>query len=283
MSMNENAIADNKPKRNTGLIVAVIILSILLLATVTVSIIQLVKSTKLDDAIKKRDDEIESLEEEVEKLKGDSKKCKSTNSGGAPIEYDATEVIEATDDNGEIGDHVRGKKNSKVVVVEYADLSCPGCANMMPRMSKLYEDYGDKVAFVFRHFPLKDHQNSRSASAAIESAGYQDYYWEMLEALYASRSDWLYATGQERTDIYVKVFKEVAPDGDVDKFRNDMNDERIEKKISFDYNIGKDKSGVNATPAIYVNGKQIDMTDNKKTFDDIEDEIRSMIKKELDK
>ena len=195
--------------------------------------------------------------------------------------YDANKIIEANDDNGNIGDHVRGKADSEVIVLEYADLSCPGCANMMPRMAKLYEDYGDKVAFVFRHFPLKDHQNSRSASAAIESAGYQDYYWEMLEALYASRSDWLYATGQERTDIYVKVFKEVAPDGDVDKFRNDMNDERIEKKISFDYNIGKDKSGVNATPAIYVNGKQIDMTDNKKTFDDIINDIEKLIKENL--
>ena len=67
----------------------------------------------------------------------------------------------------------------------------------------------------------------------------------------------------------------------MDKFRNDMNDERIEKKISFDYNIGKDKSGVNATPAIYVNGKQIDMSDNKKTFDDIINDIEKLIKENL--
>lgn len=213
----------------------------------------------------------------------------STTSKGNSVSldgYDANKIIEASDDNGNIGDHVRGKADSKVIVLEYADLSCPGCANMMPRMSKLYEEYGDKVAFVFRHFPLKDHQNSRSASAAIESAGYQDYYWEMLEALYSKRSDWLYATGQERTDIYAKIFKEIAPDGDEVKFRSDMNDERIEKKIGFDYNIGKDKSGVTATPAIYVNGKAIDMTEDKKTFDDITDDIKKLIEdglKEEDK
>lgn len=191
--------------------------------------------------------------------------------------YDANKVVEATDDNGLIGEHVRGKTDSKVIVLEYADMSCPGCASMMPRISKLYEEYGDRVAFIFRHFPLQAHQNSRSASAAVESAGYQDHYWEMLEALYSRRSDWLYATGQDRTNIYVKIFKEIAPDGDEDKFRSDMNDPKIDKKISFDYNIGKDKSGVEATPAILINGKAIDMTDKDKTFDDIADDIKKLI------
>ena len=191
--------------------------------------------------------------------------------------YDANKVVEATDDNGLIGEHVRGKTDSKVIVLEYADMSCPGCASMMPRISKLYEEYGDRVAFIFRHFPLQAHQNSRSASAAVESAGYQDHYWEMLEALYSRRSDWLYATGQDRTNIYVKIFKEIAPDGDENKFRSDMNDSKIDKKISFDYNIGKDKSGVEATPAIFINGKAIDMTDKDKTFDDIADDIKKLI------
>ena len=57
--------------------------------------------------------------------------------------YDSTKILEANNDNGNIADHVRGKADSKVVVIEYADLSCPGCASMMPRMSKLYEEYGD--------------------------------------------------------------------------------------------------------------------------------------------
>ena len=204
----------------------------------------------------------------------------STNNKAEHIDfskYDANKVIEATDDNGLIGEHVRGKTDSKVIVLEYADMSCPGCASMMPRISKLYEEYGDKVAFIFRHFPLQAHQNSRSASAAVESAGYQDHYWEMLEALYSRRSDWLYATGQDRTNIYVKIFKEIAPDGDENKFRSDMNDSKIDKKISFDYNIGKDKSGVEATPAIFINGKAIDMTDKDKTFDDIADDIKKLI------
>ena len=206
----------------------------------------------------------------------------NNNTSGIDVSgYDPQTIIEATDVNGNIGDHVRGKSDSKVIVVEYADLSCPGCASMMPRMSALYEDYKDEVAFVFRHFPLKDHKNSRSASAAIESAGFQDYYWEMLEALYSNRSDWLYATGQERTDIYARIFKEVAPNGDEAKFRADMNDANIEKKISFDYTLGQKRSNVTMTPSIYVNGEAIDVSREGITFDDIMSEIKKIIEDKL--
>ena len=191
--------------------------------------------------------------------------------------YDDTKVIEANEDNGNIGDHVRGKVDSKVVVVEYADMSCPGCATMTPRITKLYEEYGDRVAFVFRHFPLKDHQNSRSAAAAVESAGSQGFYWEMLEALYANRSDWLLESGMTRTDTYVKIFKKVAPNGDEEKFRNDMKDASIEKKIAFDYGLGKEKSKVEATPALYVNGEAIQVAKKDATFDDIINEMKTKI------
>lgn len=191
--------------------------------------------------------------------------------------YDSAKIIEADDNNGNIADHVRGKADSKVIVVEYADLSCPGCASMMPRMSKLYEEYGDRVAFVFRHFPLKGHPNSRSASAAIESAGFQNYYWEMLEALYASRSDWLEATGQERTNIYARIFMDIAPQGDEEKFRSDMNDQRIEKKISFDYGLGRNRDDISATPSVIVNGKAIDVSRDGATFDDIVEDVKKLI------
>ncbi len=197
--------------------------------------------------------------------------------------YDASKIIMAGEDNGNIGDHIRGKEDSKIIVVEYADLACPGCATMMPRMTKIYEQYGDRVAFIFRHFPLKDHPNARSAASAVESAGRQDYYWEMLEALYANRSDWLYATGQERTDIYAKIFKQVAPEGNEEKFRTDMNDASIDKKISFDYNIGKERSQVSATPSVYVNGEKVNIEREGATFDDIVNDITKMIEDNLKK
>ena len=121
---------------------------------------------------------------------------------------------------------------------------------MMPRMTILHRQYGDRVAFVFRNFPINGHQNARAASAACESAGFQGYFWDMLETLYSNRADWVDATGSKRTDIFTNLFKEIAPDGDVEKFRADLNDANIEKKINFDYGLGRNVDKVDGTPSV---------------------------------
>ena len=191
--------------------------------------------------------------------------------------YDSTKIIAADENNGNIGDHVRGKEDSPVVVVEYADLQCPGCATMMPKMSEIYEQYGDRVAFVFRSWPLSYHQNARSASAAAEAAGYQGYYWDMLETMYDYRDKWIDITDTvKRTNIYTDIFKEVSNgNGDVEKFKKDLDDANIKKKIDFDYGVGKERSHVTATPSIYVNGKLIDINNS-------DEETSVLIKRGID-
>jgi protein-disulfide isomerase len=194
--------------------------------------------------------------------------------------YDTKTVIKADENNGNIGDHVRGNVESKVVVVEYADLQCPGCAGMMPQMHKLYETYGDRVAFVFRHFPLTSHVNSRPASAAVEAAGLQGKYWEMLETLYSNRGEWISESGEKLTEALVKIFKDIAPEGDESKFRNDMKDMNIIRKIEFDHKLGDEKDNVDATPSIYVNGEVVDI-DKAETIGDFAALVEEAIKAAL--
>ncbi len=178
----------------------------------------------------------------------------------AVAEYNSASIIKGDENNGVIDEHVRGNANAKVLVVEYADLQCPGCAAMMTSVHNLYIQYSDEVMFVFRNFPINGHPNARPAAAAAEAAGFQGRYWEMLETLYANRADWYYAEGEERVQAFANLFKEIAPDGDVDKFKSDLGDPRIEKKIDFDYSLGRYVDGVKATPAFYVNGEAIDIS-----------------------
>lgn len=175
-------------------------------------------------------------------------------------QYDDTKIIPADENNSNIGDHVRGNANSPVVLVEYGDMQCAGCGTMMPRMKTLYEEYGDRVAFVFRHFPIAGHPNSRSAAAAIESAARQGYFWEMLEILYANQAVWGAETGSSRTESYAEFFQSIAPDGDVEQFKADLGSTEIDQKITFDYNIGNKVTEVAATPALYINGEAVDIT-----------------------
>ena len=284
--MNENGITENEPKKGVGLLVSTIALSILLVIVIILLIFQFSVSSELNDKIEARDKEIKELEEKVEELKKEARNAKQPKKSSGEIDYgvyDEVKVIKATEDNGNIGDHVRGKKNSKVIVVEYADLQCPGCATMMPYMTRIYQKYDDRVAFVFRHFPIKGHLNARSAAAAAESAGRQGKYWEMLEALFSRRSEWTSVTGQTLADTYAKIFKAVCPDGDEKQFRTDMSDTEIAQKIDFDYNIGLKNSKVTMTPSIYVNGKLVDITRAGTTFNDIENNIKDMIEEELSK
>jgi protein-disulfide isomerase len=87
----------------------------------------------------------------------------------------------------EKSDYVEGKENSKVVVIEYSDPECPYCISLSPTMKQLRTEYSDKVAFVYRHFPLSNHANAFGESKAIECAGIlggSQKYFAYIDALF---------------------------------------------------------------------------------------------------
>lgn len=69
-------------------------------------------------------------------------------------------------------DLVTGNKNSNVVIIEYSDTECPFCAQVHPTMKKLQEEYGSKVAFAYRYFPLTQiHPNAFDEARAVYCVG----------------------------------------------------------------------------------------------------------------
>src|SRR5699024_4048070 len=94
-------------------------------------------------------------------------------------------IIAASDKNGHIADHVRGNPDAKVVLVEYGDYQCPGCAGIAPALNTIADRYSEDLAFVFRNFPLSSiHPNAKVAAATAEAAGLQGKFWEMHDKLY---------------------------------------------------------------------------------------------------
>lgn len=176
-------------------------------------------------------------------------------------------------------DHVRGKRDSKVLVVEYADPQCPGCATMMPKMDAIYEKYKDKVAFVYRHYPIAGHQNAVSAAVAIEAAGKQGYFWEMLSAVFENRADWIYESGSDLSDAYVSIFEDVAgKKGDIDQFKDDLTSSELKAKVNDDKKLGQEDE-ITATPTVFVNGEMVDFySGNRDPKDYIVDAIDEALK-----
>jgi thiol-disulfide isomerase/thioredoxin len=55
------------------------------------------------------------------------------------------------------GRPVRGNKDAKVVVVNFDDLECPFCSRMHQTLfPEVLKEYGDRVAFVYKDFPLAE-------------------------------------------------------------------------------------------------------------------------------
>lgn len=169
---------------------------------------------------------------------------------------DVNKVVEATEANGNIADRVFGNKDSKVLLIEYGDYQCPGCASVYPRLKTLSEKYEGQIGFVFRNFPLTTiHPNARAAAAAAESAGLMGKYWEMHDLLYENQDQWKDLTSAERTDAFKGYAKSLGLNELT--FQENLSKMTINQKISFDQALGK-KLNVSSTPAIYLNGEELE-------------------------
>lgn len=178
-------------------------------------------------------------------------------------DYDFYSIIAPDEHNGNIGDHVKGNKDAKILLFEYADFQCPGCAGMNPRVNQLVEESDGKVAVVYRNHLLSYHQNGTAAASAAEAAGLQGYWKEYADKLFSSQDEWFYASGSERTNLFNKYFEEATDGkGDLVKFTEDVSSQPVSKKISFDMGIGK-RIEIPATPAFFIDGQYIDWSNKE--------------------
>ena len=171
---------------------------------------------------------------------------------------DAAKVI--TEDTAEetgsmLPDNTLGNKDSKVVLVEYGDYSCSGCAALEGRLKPVIEEFEDDIVFVYRHFPLTSiHPNAMLAASYAEAAGFQGKYWEFHEVLFANYQAWS-SIGVDSRDDKMREYAG-ALDLDMDKLAEDLKDRRISQKINFNLQLGRD-IGVNATPTLFLNGERL--------------------------
>lgn len=180
-------------------------------------------------------------------------------------DYDFNSVISPDVHNGNIGDHTKKDKDgtyegSPVLIFEYADFQCPGCASINPRVNQAVDELDGKLVVVYRNHLLSYHQNATAAASAAEAAGLQGYWKDYADKLFSMQSEWEYSSGSERTTYFEKYFTEVTKGaGDLEKFRKDVASDAVSKKISFDMGIGK-RIDIAGTPAFFIDGELIAWT-----------------------
>ncbi len=151
-------------------------------------------------------------------------------------------------DSHEINTH------SKVTLVEFGDFQCPACGAEYPIITQLLQTYNGKINFVFRNFPLPQHQNALPSAEVVEAAGAQGKFFEMYNMLYTNQSTW----GETQPDKAMNYFTQYAKALrlDMNKFKSDVTSKKFANKIQKDVNDGY-AVGVNATPTFFLNGVAI--------------------------
>ena len=71
----------------------------------------------------------------------------------------------------------RGPANAPVELIEFSDFQCPFCMRANPAVQQVLTTYGDRVHFVYRHYPLPNHPNARPAAEASACAAEQGKFW----------------------------------------------------------------------------------------------------------
>lgn len=159
-------------------------------------------------------------------------------------------------------DWVRGNRDAPAVLVEYSDLQCPACANYYPLLKRLESEAGDRVAVVYRHFPLIGlHKNAELAARAAEAAGKQGKFWEMHDFLFERQRDW--AEAADPRDTFISYAGMLSLDAQ--KFASDLDADDVKKAVNDDVR-GGNRSRVNATPTFFLNGNKIS---NPRSYDEL--------------
>jgi protein-disulfide isomerase len=138
-----------------------------------------------------------------------------------------------------------GPPNAPVQIIEFADFECPFCASFHSTIELVQEQYPDKIAVSFVHFPLQGHRFAVPAARVAECAGEQGRFEAMHDVLFTNQR----AFG-------LKPWSELAHEAGVDDlaaFDACAERETVPQRI-LDGQAAGERLDVKATPTVIING-----------------------------
>ena len=160
------------------------------------------------------------------------------------------------------GRPVRGKSDATVEVIEFSDFQCPFCQRAHPTVDQVLKTYGDRIKFVYRHYPLGNHPDARPAAEAAACAESQGKFWEYHDRLFAS-------PGKLSADD-LKAHA-VALGLDAARFNTCVDNHQQKARVDEDV-AAADAAGVTGTPAFFINGRSIEGAQPFEAFKRVIDE-----------
>jgi protein-disulfide isomerase len=127
------------------------------------------------------------------------------------------------------------------VLIEYADLECPYCAQTHARLSGL------RLRRVFRHFPVvSKHPRARVLAQAAEAASLQGRFWEMHDSLLEDQGH------LDDPHLWERAHRFGL---DLERFEADRRSAAVAERVKRDFRTGI-RAGVTTTPTLFAGGQR---------------------------
>jgi protein-disulfide isomerase len=126
------------------------------------------------------------------------------------------------------------------VVIEYADLECPYCAQAHLLLREL------AITRVFRHFPVvSKHPRARVLATAAEAAGRQGRFWEMHDSLLEDQGH------LDNPHLWERARRFGL---NLERFEADRRSDALAERVQRDFRSGI-RAGVATTPTQFACGQ----------------------------
>ena len=153
-----------------------------------------------------------------------------------------------------------------VTIVEFSDFQCPFCGRAHVPLKRIVDEFPTEVRVVFRHYPLSFHEYAATAAVAAEAARAQGKFWEMHDMLFEHQSA---LTPQDIASYGQQIGL------DMDRFRADYESEELRERVERSRAEGQ-RIGVNSTPTIYVNGRELPSDQLDELVDYVREELAGL-------
>jgi protein-disulfide isomerase len=145
-----------------------------------------------------------------------------------------------------------GDDDARIVMVEYASLTCPHCAafhtSVLPRLKKDFIDTG-KVRYIYRDFPL----DRLALGAAMVARCYgRDNFFGFINTFYAAQEQWSQASDP------ISALRNLARLGGISTamFETCLTNVETQNEILRQRLEAANEFKVQSTPTVFVNGER---------------------------
>lgn len=162
-----------------------------------------------------------------------------------------------------------GDASAKVTIVEFFDPACETCKAFHPFVKQIMAANPGRIKLVLRYLPL--HKGSDYVAKLLEAARLQNRFWETLEVIYQTQSEW----ASHHNPQPEKLWSLLRGSGlDLSKAREDMISSTIAQRVQQDLSDARQLQ-VNKTPGFFVNGKPLVRFGSEQLLQLVNEEIRS--------